>query len=209
MSNLKCSIEESPSEWCRRNRWNLPNIWQLFLLTHVLPRYSARRTVRTTRCYHPHIISAADLVVTDRCLQNAGPISVYVEHGKSFRMTKLTPCPTHFLGLSEWRSELLRMGLHHPASNLQGYFPEIDDTWAPVWFPSHNGENVEQPHNRMAGLMEAFLCEVWYRLPAEEHARILFISHAAPAVALHSKRSGAKIQARMYLFDRSNSRKGR
>jgi len=111
-----------------------------------------------------------------RCLQTARPISkalnipVYVEHG-----------------LSEWRSELLRTGLHHPhlpASTLKGYFPEIDDTWAPVWLPSRNGENIELLHDRMAGFTETFIPEVERRLPEEKHARILLISHAAPIIGL-------------------------
>jgi transcription factor C subunit 7 len=68
------------------------------------------------------------------------------------------------------------------ASTMQGYFPEVEDTWAPVWFPSRNGENIEQIHNRMAEFMEAFLPEVERRLPAEKHARILLISHAAPII---------------------------
>jgi transcription factor C subunit 7 len=70
------------------------------------------------------------------------------------------------------------------ASTLQGYFPEVVDTWAPVWFPSRNGENIEQLHHRMAEFMEAFLLEIKRRLPAEKHTRILLISHAAPTVGL-------------------------
>ena len=70
------------------------------------------------------------------------------------------------------------------ASTLQGYFPEVADTWAPVWFPSRNGENIEQLHHRMAEFMEAFLLEVKRRLPAGKHTRILLISHTAPTVGL-------------------------
>jgi transcription factor C subunit 7 len=70
------------------------------------------------------------------------------------------------------------------ASTMQRHFPEVEDTWAPVWFPSRNGENIEQIHNRMSGFMEAFLPEVERRLPAEKHARILLISHAAPIIGI-------------------------
>jgi len=119
-----------------------------------------------------------------RCLQTAKPISqglgvpIYVEHG-----------------LSEWRSTLLRTGLHPahvPVSTVRTYFPEIDDLWVSVWYPSRNGENTEHLHNRMVGFTDVFLSEVEQRLPVEKHARILFVSHAAPIVALARSLVGDK-----------------
>lgn len=55
-------------------------------------------------------------------------------------------------GLSEWYSPVVPgSGLHPrpaPASVLSNYFPEIDDSWSSIWYPSRAGEDVEQCHDR-------------------------------------------------------------
>lgn len=71
-----------------------------------------------------------------------------------------------------------------PASTLQTWFPEINPVWSSIWQPSRNGENVELLHNRMSDFGKVFLPEVTSRLPLEQHARILLVSHAAPIIAL-------------------------
>lgn len=69
-----------------------------------------------------------------------------------------------------------------PASTLQTWFPQIDQTWPSVWQLSRNGENVELLHNRMADFAKVFLPEVERRLPPEQHTRILLVTHAAPII---------------------------
>lgn len=75
---------------------------------------------------------------------------------------------------------------------MQTYFPDIDESWDSVWYPSRNGENIEHLHDRMAGFLDTFLPEVERRLPVDKHARILLVSHAAPIIALTRHISGSK-----------------
>ncbi|PCH33589.1 phosphoglycerate mutase-like protein [Wolfiporia cocos MD-104 SS10] len=111
-----------------------------------------------------------------RCLQTAKPTSVvlqvpiYVDHG-----------------LSEWYSPVVPgTGLHpRPASaaTLREFFPEIDDSWQTIWYPSRKGEDVEQCHDRCNGFLSALIPEVERRF-GHKHKRILLVSHAATIIAL-------------------------
>jgi len=111
-----------------------------------------------------------------RCLQTAQPtateldIPIYVEHG-----------------LSEWYSPVKQgTGLHprpSDASALKVYFPEIDESWPSVWYPSRKGEGVAALHDRLAGFITDFVPEVQRRFSGA-HDRVLFITHAGTAIAL-------------------------
>lgn len=111
-----------------------------------------------------------------RCLQTIRPTSqalnvpIYVEHG-----------------LSEWYSPVKAGTGLHPrpasASELKKYFPEIDDSWSSIWYPSRKGEDVEQVHDRVAGFLKLFVPEVERRFSGK-HRRILLVSHAATVIAL-------------------------
>ncbi|KAI0307729.1 histidine phosphatase superfamily [Multifurca ochricompacta] len=111
-----------------------------------------------------------------RCLQTSRPTSIaldlpiYAEHG-----------------LSEWYSPVEPgTGLHprpSSASTLKTHFPEIDDSWSSVWYPSRKGEDVEGVHDRLAGFLTVFVPEVQRRF-AGVHKRILLVSHAATVIAL-------------------------
>ncbi|KAI0044931.1 phosphoglycerate mutase-like protein [Auriscalpium vulgare] len=111
-----------------------------------------------------------------RCLQTIKPTSkalgvpIYAEHG-----------------LSEWFSPVKpNTGLHPrpaSASALQAYFPEIDDSWASIWYPSRKGEDVGEVHDRTAGFLDALIPEVHRRYQGA-HKRVLLCSHAATAIAL-------------------------
>ena len=91
-------------------------------------------------------------------------------------------------GLSEWYSPVTPgSGLHPrpaPAHELQQYFPEIDPSWSSIWYPSRKGEDVDECHDRTAGLLEALVPEVERRF-AGRHKRILLVSHAATIIALN------------------------
>jgi len=111
-----------------------------------------------------------------RCLQTAKPTAValglpiYVEHG-----------------LSEWYSPVVPGTGLHPrppsATALRAWFPEIDDSWSSLWYPSRKGEDVEQCHERANGCLSALIPEVDRRF-AGQHKRILLVSHAATTIAL-------------------------
>lgn len=96
-------------------------------------------------------------------------------------------------GLSEWYSPVVPgSGLHPrpaPASVLSNYFPEIDDSWSSIWYPSRAGEDVEQCHDRCKGLLSALIPEVERRF-GDEHKRILLVSHAATIIALSRELMG-------------------
>ncbi|KDQ63708.1 hypothetical protein JAAARDRAFT_29731 [Jaapia argillacea MUCL 33604] len=111
-----------------------------------------------------------------RCLQTAKPTSIalgvpiYVEHG-----------------LSEWYSPVAPgTGLHprpSPASTLRTYFPEIDESWSTIWYPSRKGEDVVEVHDRVAGYLDASIPEIERRYGGK-HQRVLLVSHAATVIAL-------------------------
>ncbi|KZT74663.1 phosphoglycerate mutase-like protein [Daedalea quercina L-15889] len=111
-----------------------------------------------------------------RCLQTATPTSqalqvpIFVEHG-----------------LSEWYSPVVPgSGLHpRPASAtvLRTHFPDIDDSWSSIWYPSRKGEDVDDCLDRCHGFLSALLPEIERRY-GDKHERILLVSHAAPIIAL-------------------------
>ncbi|OBZ80048.1 hypothetical protein A0H81_00760 [Grifola frondosa] len=111
-----------------------------------------------------------------RCLQTTNPTSkalqvpIYVEHG-----------------LSEWYSPVVPgTGLHpRPASatSLRAHFPEIDESWSSIYYPSRKGEDVDECHGRANGLLSALIPEVERRFSGR-HKRILLVSHAATVIAL-------------------------
>jgi len=111
-----------------------------------------------------------------RCLQTSQPVSIalgipiYVEHG-----------------IAEWYSPVVPGTGLHPrpgsAESLKHYFPEIDPSWSSVWYPSRKGEDVQEIHERVDGFLQAFTVQL-ERNFAGKHLRILFVSHAATAIAL-------------------------
>jgi transcription factor C subunit 7 len=62
-------------------------------------------------------------------------------------------------------------------------FPEINDSWSSLWYPTRKGETVDEVHDRTAGFLEVFIPEVERRMPTT-HSRILLVSHAATVIAL-------------------------
>lgn len=91
-------------------------------------------------------------------------------------------------GMSEWYHPVQPgTGLLHPrpssASALKSYFPEIDDSWSSVWYPSRKGESVPAVHDRIAGFLTVFVPEVQRRF-AGAHKRIVLFSHAATVIML-------------------------
>ena len=90
-------------------------------------------------------------------------------------------------GLSEWYSPVVPGTGLHPrpasASSLHHYFPDIDDSWSSIWYPSRKGEDVTEIHDRAAGVLHTLVEEVRHRF-SNEHKHILLISHAATIIAL-------------------------
>jgi transcription factor C subunit 7 len=90
-------------------------------------------------------------------------------------------------GISEWYSPAEPgTGLHprpSDASTLRAYFPEIDDSWSSVWYPTRLGEDFAALHDRVAGFLSVFVPEIERRF-AGKHKRILLVSHAATVIAL-------------------------
>ncbi|KAI6136671.1 histidine phosphatase superfamily [Pisolithus sp. B1] len=89
--------------------------------------------------------------------------------------------------IAEWYSPVAPgTGLHprpKAASELRAYFPEIDPSWSSVWYPPREGEDVEQVHARVNGLLELLVPEVESRF-SDKHKCILLVSHAATVIAL-------------------------
>ncbi|KAF9531963.1 histidine phosphatase superfamily [Crepidotus variabilis] len=112
-----------------------------------------------------------------RCIQTAQPTSqhlnipLYIEHG-----------------LSEWYSPVApSTGLHPRPSSAQSlttYFPSINTTWSPVYYPTRKGETIEELHDRIDEFLQGFYVALIERLPEEQRKRPLFVSHAATVIAL-------------------------
>ncbi|KAI0002099.1 phosphoglycerate mutase-like protein [Russula vinacea] len=121
---------------------------------------------RPTAIFSSPIIAVANVETHG----NALGIPIYAEHG-----------------LSEWYYPVEPgTGLHprpSSASALKAYFPEIDDSWSSVWYPSRKGEDTAALHDRLSGFLSALIPEVQRRF-AGAHKRILLVGHAATVVAL-------------------------
>lgn len=123
-----------------------------------------------------------------RCLQTSKPTStalgipIYAEHG-----------------ISEWYSPAEPGTGLHPrpasASALKAHFPEIDESWSSLWYPSRKGEEMEAFHDRVGGFLTDFLPEVQRRF-AGTHKRILLVSHAATVIILAQELLGERISFR-------------
>lgn len=91
------------------------------------------------------------------------------------------------LGISEWYSPVKPGTGIHPrpseATSLQRFFPEVDNSWTSVWYPSRKGEDVEDIHARTAGFLEVFIPEVERHHPST-HSRLLLVGHAATVITL-------------------------
>ena len=77
-------------------------------------------------------------------------------------------------------------GLHPraaPASAQRAYFPDIDDSWSSIWYPSRKGEDVDDCHDRCRGFLSYLIPELERRF-GDKHKRILLVSHAATIIGL-------------------------
>lgn len=95
----------------------------------------------------------------------------------------------NFLGIAEWYYPVEPgTGLHprpSSATALKAYFPEIDDSWSSVWYPSRKGEDLNALLDRLTGFVSVFKPEIQRRFTdSEAHKRIVFIGHAATVIAL-------------------------
>ena len=150
------------------------------------------------------------MTILDRCLQTSKPtaialgLPIYAEHGESpgryptsfFGPSTQTlhhgPIPRQ-PGLSEWYQPVEPgTGLHprpSSASALKAYFPEIDDSWSSVWYPTRKGESAPALHDRLGGFLTVLVPEVQRRF-AGAHKRILLVTHAAVVIALARELAG-------------------
>ena len=128
----------------------------------------------------------------DRCIQTSKPIAralglpIFLEHGSYFSYNYRLLIFELFTGISEWYHPVQPGTGLHPrpsATSLQPLFPEIDDSWSSLWYPSRKGEDLEEVHARTAGFLEVFVPEVERRMPTT-HSRILLVGHAATVAAL-------------------------
>lgn len=104
--------------------------------------------------------------------------------GGSSRTHTLTVLHT---GLAEWYSPVAPdTGLHprpSSATELRGYFPEIDDSWKSIYYVSRKGEDLDAVHDRASGLMRALVPHIERKFGGQ-HKRVLLVSHAATVIAL-------------------------
>src|ERR1700722_13073250 len=68
-------------------------------------------------------------------------------------------------------------------SHLEAYFPEIDNSWSSIWYPSRKGEDIEELCVRVAGFLDMFIPMAERRWPGT-HQRILFVSHAGTVISI-------------------------
>lgn len=90
-------------------------------------------------------------------------------------------------GLAEWYSPVAPdTGLHprpSSATELRGYFPEIDESWKSIYYVSRKGEDLPAVHDRANGLMRALVPHIERKFGGQ-HKRVLLVSHAATVIAL-------------------------
>ncbi|KAG6911932.1 hypothetical protein DXG01_000179 [Tephrocybe rancida] len=107
---------------------------------------------------------------TTQPVSSALGLPIYVEHG-----------------LAEWFSPVAPGTGLHPrpgsAESLRQYFTDINTEWSSVWYASRKGEDVDEIHDRIDGFLDAFAVEIERKFPGK-HTRVLFVSHAATAIAL-------------------------
>lgn len=77
-------------------------------------------------------------------------------------------------------------GLHPRAalaSVQRTYFPDVDESWSSIWYPSRKGEDVNDCHDRCSGLLSSLVPEIEHRF-GDKHKRVLLVSHAAAIIGL-------------------------
>ena len=99
------------------------------------------------------------------------------------------PINPQTLGIAEWYAPVKPgTGLHprpYSASALKAYFPEIDDSWSSVWYPTRKGEDLNALLDRLTGFVSVFVPEIQRCFTgAAAHKRILFVGHAATVIGL-------------------------
>ncbi|KAJ2931140.1 hypothetical protein H1R20_g5961, partial [Candolleomyces eurysporus] len=93
--------------------------------------------------------------------------------------------------IAEWYSPVVPgTNLLHPRPgpplSLIQYFPEIDTSLWPssLWYPSRQGETVEEVHSRAEGFLSLFPQALDKKHPTIDRTRVLMVSHAATVIAL-------------------------
>jgi len=88
-------------------------------------------------------------------------------------------------GLAEWFAPVWPASTgRHPSPRAPEHvvrqFPRVDTGWTPLLYPDPMGESLEHIHARMREVMRRIeeRCEAW------NVERAMFVSHAAPAIAL-------------------------
>ncbi|KAG8528823.1 uncharacterized protein KY384_006512 [Bacidia gigantensis] len=113
-----------------------------------------------------------------RCLQTIAPFATSTSHN-----VRVDP------GIGEWYG---RARFSHPIpasiSTLKPFFPFIDDDYPPTIIPCHNGETVDEMHDRVAFALTTILAREDLAAEAEDSGQggraILIATHAASMIAI-------------------------